>query len=61
LVTLQRVYGASWCSALVPGPNRRIAKASLRAGLRITESFLLAAHALQGDMSSYVAYHRLLL
>jgi GNAT superfamily N-acetyltransferase len=61
LVTLQRVYGASWCSALVPGLNRRIAKASLRAGLRITESFLLAAHALQGDMSSYVAYHRLLL
>ncbi len=28
-------YGASWCSALVPGSNRRIARTALRAGLQI--------------------------
>jgi GNAT superfamily N-acetyltransferase len=61
LVTLQRVYGASWCSALVPSANRRIAKASLRAGLRIVESFSVASDAPPLDLSAYAARHRLLL
>ncbi|MGA8575444.1 MAG: GNAT family N-acetyltransferase [Candidatus Cybelea sp.] len=61
LVTLQRGHGASWCTALVPSSNRRIARALLRAGLRIEESFLLAHDSFIGDMSTYVAYHRMLL
>ena len=61
LVTLQRNYSATWCTALVPGSNRRIARAALRAGLRIEESFLLAHDSFIGEMSTYIAYHRMLL
>jgi GNAT superfamily N-acetyltransferase len=60
LVMLQRAHGASWCSALVPGSNRRIARTALRAGLKIGETNVLAgvSHA---NMSTYVGCHRLLL
>ncbi len=60
LVTLQRAYGASWCSALVPGSNRRVARAALRAGLRIQDSFTMAGGASPSGMSTYVGCHRLL-
>lgn len=61
LVTLQRRHSASWCTALVPGSNRRIARAALRAGLRIEETWILAADSFIGNMATYVGYHRLLL
>jgi GNAT superfamily N-acetyltransferase len=61
LVTLARTYGASWCTALVPGSNRRIARTALRAGLQITGAFSLAREALIGDISVYIGYHQLLL
>ncbi len=61
LLDLTRQYGASWCTALVPGSNRRIARASLRAGLQIDETLLLARDSLQADLSTYVGYHSLLL
>ena len=61
LVTLQRNHSASWCTLLISGSNRRIARAALRAGLRIQESFLLAADSLAGSMATYVGYHQLLL
>ncbi len=61
LVTLQRRHSASWCTALVPGANRRVARAALRAGLRIEETWMLAADSLIGNMANYVCYHRLLL
>jgi hypothetical protein len=60
LLSLTRTYGASWCSALVPGANLRIARAALRAGLRIEEVSLLTGDAFQGDLSTYVGYHALL-
>lgn len=60
LVTLTRTYSASWCTLLVPGSNRRVARAALRAGLRIEETFLFASDAFGADLSSYVGYHRLL-
>lgn len=56
LVTLQRAHGASWCTLLVPGSNLRIGSAVLRAGLRISESHLLAS-SVAGDRSNYVGYH----
>ncbi len=59
LVTLRRRHGASWCTLLVPGSNRRIARAALRAGLRIVGSFVLAADAAHGDLATYVGYHQL--
>jgi len=58
LVTLTRTYSASWCTLLVPGTNRRVARALLRAGLRIEETLLFASDALAGDLSTYVGYHR---
>ncbi len=60
LVNLQRIYCASWCTALVPGSNRRIARAALRAGLRIHESYLIASDSSMLDLSTYVGYHQLL-
>jgi GNAT superfamily N-acetyltransferase len=60
LVTLTRAYSASWCTLLVPGSNRRIARASLRAGLRIEETFVFACDAFVADLSTYAGYHRLL-
>jgi GNAT superfamily N-acetyltransferase len=61
MVTLRRSFGASWCSALVPGSNRRIARAALRAGLRICDAFLLAGDAAFANTSTYVGCHQLLL
>jgi GNAT superfamily N-acetyltransferase len=60
LLSLTRTYGASWCTALVPGSNLRIARAALRAGLRIEAVSLLAGDASHGDLSTYVGYHSLL-
>jgi GNAT superfamily N-acetyltransferase len=59
LLSLTRAYGASWCSTIVPGSNRRIGRTVLRAGLRIEETSLLAGDTPEGDLSTYVGYHRL--
>jgi GNAT superfamily N-acetyltransferase len=61
LVTLSRTYSASWCTLLVPGSNRRIARAALRAGLRIEQAYTFASETAVGDLSTYVAYNRLLM
>lgn len=60
IVTLQRAYGASWCSALIPGSNRRVARAALRAGLRIDKTLLFCSNAPLADFSNYVGYSALL-
>lgn len=60
LLSLTRAYGASWCAALVPGSNLRIARAALRGGLRIDALWLLAGDARQGDLSTYAGRHSLL-
>ncbi len=61
LAALGRRYGATWCSALVPGSNTRIARAALRAGLRIQDSLLLASDGAEFALSTYVGCHPLLL
>ena len=61
LLTLTRRYNASWCSALVPGSNVRVARAAMRAGLRITQGFAIASDAASMDLSAYVAGHTLTL
>lgn len=58
LVTLARTHGASWCSALVPTANVRIARAALRAGLQIEQTFSLAGDAPPPDLANYVGYHQ---
>jgi len=60
LVTLQRMHNASWCTLLIPGANVRIARAALRAGLRVEQTFLLASDSPHADVSTYLGYHRLL-
>lgn len=61
LVALQRAFGASWCSALIPGSNRRITRAALRAGLRITDTLLLSYSTELAHVRNYVGYREMLL
>jgi GNAT superfamily N-acetyltransferase len=61
LASLQRRLRASWCTALIPGSNRRIARTALRAGLRVEETYLLASDSYFANLRTYVGYHRLLL
>jgi GNAT superfamily N-acetyltransferase len=60
LVTLQRQYGASWCSAFVPATNVRLARAALRSGLRIAGANLFASDSSEADLSRYAGFHPLL-
>lgn len=60
LVTLQRSYGASWCTLLLPGSNVRVAAAAMRTGLRIQETFALACDVPLPDLSRYAGFHPLL-
>ncbi|MEO6834457.1 MAG: GNAT family N-acetyltransferase [Candidatus Tumulicola sp.] len=60
LVTLQRRFGASWCTALIPGTNVRLLRAALRAGLRIEETLTFASDAEISELSRYAGFHRLL-
>jgi GNAT superfamily N-acetyltransferase len=59
LVTIGRRYNASWCTALVPGMNLRIARTVLRAGLRIEDTLLMCSDT-PLDLTRYVGYHPLM-
>jgi GNAT superfamily N-acetyltransferase len=60
LVTLSRSYDASWCAALVPGSNRRVARAALRAGLRVNKTYIFASETPFEGLQTYAGYHELL-
>jgi GNAT superfamily N-acetyltransferase len=60
LRALQQRHKASWCVLLVPGSNVRIARAGLRAGLRIQQSHSFARDSYDGNLSTYIGYHNLL-
>lgn len=60
LAALRGGFGASWCTALVPGSNLRIIRASMRAGLRIEGVRLFASDGGLSDLSLYVGFHALL-
>ncbi len=60
MIALARTHGASWCSALVPAVNVRVARAALDAGLEIEGVKLFASDSGEMDMSRYVGYHSLL-
>lgn len=60
LRALQQRHHASWCALLVPGSNIRIARAALRAALRIQQTYAFARDSYDGNMSTYVGYHTLL-
>jgi GNAT superfamily N-acetyltransferase len=60
LATLRQTFGASWCTALVPGTNVRIMRAAMRAGLTIERARLFASDNALLDLSRYVGFHELL-
>ena len=57
LVALQRRFAASWCTALIPGSNTRLARASLRYGLRIDDAFTIASDGPAPELARYAGYH----
>lgn len=59
-VALGRSHGATWSSLLVPGPNVRLMRASLRAGLAIADIRVFCAEGATADLSRYAGYHDLL-
>ena len=60
LVALVREFGASWCSAGVPGTNLRILRAAASIGLKIDMVRLFASDSSMRDLTRYVGYHPLL-
>jgi GNAT superfamily N-acetyltransferase len=60
MVALARSQGASWCSALVPAVNARVAHAACDVGLKIEGVKLFAGDSDMIDLSRYVGYHPLL-
>jgi GNAT superfamily N-acetyltransferase len=60
LMALRQSYGATWCTAMVPGTNVRIMRAAMRAGLSIESVRLFAGEAGMLDLSRYVGFHPLL-
>ncbi len=60
MVTLARTQGASWCRALVPAINARVARAACDVGLTIEGVSLFASDSDMMDMSRYIGYHALL-
>lgn len=59
LVSLRRTYGASWCTALVPGSNVRVMRAAVRIGLVLDQVRIFATDLPQIDLSRYIGYHAL--
>jgi len=60
LMRLASTYGASWCTAGVPGSNLRILNAAHAIGLRIDTARFVAGRGERMDLTRYVGYHPLL-
>jgi GNAT superfamily N-acetyltransferase len=59
LVALRRTFGASWCTALVPGSNVRVMRAATRIGLALDDVRIFATDQPQVDLSRYIGFHAL--
>jgi GNAT superfamily N-acetyltransferase len=60
LVTLQRSFGASWCSLLIPADNMRLLRTAIRSGLRIEAQTLLMGDAPLPQPERYAGFHPLI-
>lgn len=60
LATLHRTYGATWCSALIPGTNMRTTRAAMRAGLVVEGLGFFASDSGALDLSRYLGFDDLL-
>ena len=54
MAALRGEYGASWCTALIPGINMRAMRVALRAGLAVEGSFVFAGDVAIGELECYV-------
>jgi GNAT superfamily N-acetyltransferase len=59
LTALRRTYGASWCTAYVPGSNVRVMRAATRIGLALDDVRIFATDSPNVDLSRYVGFHAL--
>jgi GNAT superfamily N-acetyltransferase len=59
LMSLRRTYGASWCTAFVPGSNIRILRLATRIGLSVRRVHAFAADRPDTELSRYVGFHAL--
>ncbi|HEV7179962.1 MAG TPA: GNAT family N-acetyltransferase [Candidatus Baltobacteraceae bacterium] len=59
LASLVHTYGASWCTALVPGNNVRVMRAAVRCGLTLDQVRIFASDQPILDLSRYVGFHSL--
>jgi GNAT superfamily N-acetyltransferase len=59
LMSLRRSYGASWCTALVPGSNVRILRNAVRIGMSLDQVRIFTTDQPQIDLSRYVGFHAL--
>ena len=57
LASLRRTYGATWCTALVPGSNLRVMRAAASIGLNVEAVSIFASDQPQIDLSRYVGFH----
>lgn len=57
LAALRQSFGATWCTALVPGNNLRILRAAMRAGLKIEAMRIFASDSAMLDLSRCVGLH----
>jgi GNAT superfamily N-acetyltransferase len=60
LAALRQTFGATWCTALVPGTNVRILRAAMRAGLRMDIPRIFASDSTLLDLTRYIGFNSLL-
>lgn len=56
LAALRQTFGATWCTALVPGTNVRILRAAMRAGLKLAATRVFASDSGLADLSRYAGF-----
>lgn len=54
LATIRRTFGATWCTALIPGVNMRAIRVALRAGLTVERSYIFTGDVAIGELECYV-------
>ena len=54
MAAIRREFGASWCTALIPGVNMRAQRVALRAGLTVEGSYIFAGDVDIGELECYV-------
>jgi GNAT superfamily N-acetyltransferase len=54
MAAIRREFGASWCTALIPGVDMRAIRLALRAALTVERSYVFAGDVAIGELECYV-------